>query len=364
MKVLAVAHKSLREIGRELQLLGLTVALPLIFMLITKATYGGMLVTTHPVLVLPASAAGEPLVAALQAEQYADGRPVFALTPATDQATAEEALKAQRVTAVVTVAADGQHATITGDATASRFYRASVLLNAALNRYADRAAGRPEIVRAVEQPLTAAAPQSDFDLYAPGMMIFALLMIVPQTAMLVAREVRWRTLRRLQLTQVTALEWLGGISLAQLIVAVAQVAVLFGAALALGFHNHGSLPLAVLVGLVLAGACIGQGLVTACFVENDSQAANIGSTVAMLQVFVSGAFFAMPPLTVFTLGGHQIDLFDLSPATSGLLALQQVLGYGAGLREIGFRLGVTAILSVAYFALGVIIFRRKQLRAG
>ena len=75
----------------------------------------------------------------------------------------------------------------------------------------------------------------------------------------------------------------------------------------------------------------GQGLVVACFVENDSQAANVGSTVSMLQVFLSGAFYQLSPLTMFVVAGHQIDLFDIFPATHGLLALQQVLVYGAGL---------------------------------
>jgi ABC-2 type transport system permease protein len=67
-------------------------------------------------------------------------------------------------------------------------------------------------------------------------------------------------------------------------------------------------------------------------------------------------------LTLFTLFGHQIDLFDLFPATHGFRALQQVLTYGAGPREIAFRLGATVLLSVLYFLAGVIIFQRRQMR--
>jgi len=137
---------------------------------------------------------------------------------------------------------------------------------------------------------------------------------------------------------------------------------IFLAALAMGFNNQGSLVLAVLVGLVVSFSAIGQGLVVACFVENDSQAANVGSTLTMLQVFVSGSFYQLPPLTLFTLAGHQIDLFDVFPATHGFMALQQVLTYGAGLGEIGFRLGATLLLSALYFAAGVVIFQRLQMR--
>ena len=48
-----------------------------------------------------------------------------------------------------------------------------------------------------------------------------------------------------------------------MIVALVQVAVMFAAALALGFHNRGSLLLALLIGLALAFGSVGMGLVRA-----------------------------------------------------------------------------------------------------
>jgi ABC-type multidrug transport system permease subunit len=169
-------------------------------------------------------------------------------------------------------------------------------------------------------------------------------------------------LGRLRLTRLSTLDLFVGVSLAQLVVAVVQVVIVFLSALLMGFHNHGSLSLAILVGIVVSFSAIGQGLIVACFVENDSQAANLGSTLTMLEVFVSGSFFALPPLTLFTLAGHQIDLFDVFPATHGFMALQQVLTYGAGLSEIGFRVGAMLLLSALYFGLGVIVFHQRQMR--
>ncbi|MCP4517968.1 MAG: ABC transporter permease [Delftia sp.] len=192
--------------------------------------------------------------------------------------------------------------------------------------------------------------------------MFALLLIIPQTAMLAAREIRWGTLRRLRLSHMRAWDLLGGISMAQMVVAVAQVVIVFLCALALGYHNQGSLWLAILVGLAVSFSAIGQGMVVACFVQNDSQATNAGSTLSMVQVFFSGAMYQLPPLTVFTLAGHQIDLFDVFPATHGFLALQQVLSYGAGLGEVAFRLGATLFLSALYLGAGVFVFQRLQMR--
>jgi ABC-2 type transport system permease protein len=367
MKTLLVARKNLIEVLREGQLLALVLFLPLVFLLLTAFAYNAPLSATHPVQVLDPDARGEPLLQELRALRYDDGRPVFDVTPATDRDAAEAALKERDVTALLIVApgdaADSNlQVTLKGDALYGRFYRASTILNDAARRYADRLAGRPERVRVVKQALVAAGPQTEFDLYAPSMIIFALVLIIPQTAMLAAREVRWRTLKRLRLTRLRAWELLGGMSLAQMVVAVGQVVIMFLGALALGFNNQGSLWLAVVVGLVISFSAIGLGLIVACFVANDSQATNAGSTLSMALVFLSGGMYPLPPLTLFTLAGHQIDLFDVFPTTHGFLALKQVLSYGAGLREIGFRLGATLLLSVLYLAAGVFVFQRLQMR--
>jgi ABC-2 type transport system permease protein len=366
MKAVWVARKSLIEILREPQLLALEIALPVLFLVITIASYNMPLLTTHPVLVINTDPGGTPLIDSLQAQRYTNGQPVFNITLTADQDAAEAALANHTVSALVVIAPDGSggrlRVAIKGDALYTLFYRASTLLNNAIHRYADGVAGRPEIVRIVEQALTAAGPQNYFDAYAPGIMIMALLLIIPQTAMLVARQVRWRTLRRLRLSRLGAFDLFAGISLAQVAVALLQVVVMFLAALALGFHNQGSLLLAIVVGVAIGISAIGQGLLVAGLVENDSQAANVGATVTMLQVFLSGSFYPMPPFTVFTLAGHQIDVFDVLPATHGFLALQQVLSYGAGLSEVGFRLGATLALAALYFAAGVVVFQWLQMR--
>jgi ABC-2 type transport system permease protein len=393
VKALLVARKSLAEIIREPQLLALTLLLPLVFLAITAFSYTAPLLGTYPLSVVNSVPGGASLVEELEAQRHRDGRPVFEVTLTADRETAEADLKARKVVALVVIAegwpgeegqpdavaegAQGLAITILGDAVYPRFYRASAILDEVIGRYRDRMAGRPEMVRIVEETLGADSgtpvasapegtvtegPQTEFDLYAPGMMVFAWLMIIPQTAMLVAREIRWGTLRRLRLTTLRSWDLLGGMSLAQMAVAVVQVGVVFVAARLMGFHSQGSLGIAAVVGLVISFSAVGLGLLVACLVENDSQAANLGSTIAMIQVFLSGSFYQLPPLTIFTLAGHQIDLFDVFPVTHGFLALQQVLSYGAGPSEVGFRLGAALLLSILYLGAGVLLFQRLQMR--
>ncbi len=368
LKTLLVFRKSLVEMVREPQLTVLTLLFPVFMLLITYIGYNTPKLATHPVLVTgieqPGAAA---LVDWLRAQRYADGHPMFNLQAAPDPAAAETALKTQAATVLLRLAPSSDdggalNATLYGDATSMRFITASTLLQNLIVPYLDAKAGRPEVVKIAEQPLAVQGAQTDLDLYSPGMMLFAILMLTPQTAMLVAREVRWGTLRRLRLSALRPWQLLTGLSLAQMVVGVGLVVVMFGAAALMGFHNHGSVWLAVLIGLLVSFSAIGFGLMVACISNNDGDALNIGGVVTMLQVFLCGAFFALPPLTVFTVGRYEIGAFDFIPATHGLLALQQVLISGASLGQVAFRLALTLGLSVFYYALGVLIFGWRQMR--
>lgn len=369
MKTLLVARKSLLEIVREVQLLALTIALPLVFLVVSVLTYNQDLSSTYRLGVLEGSPSNASYITALGAQRYENGDPVFEITsinPSSIDDNVFTILENQKITALVEL--DDQsgpvstRVTIYGNALSSRFYRASTLLETVLVETADAASGRSKVVAIQDQFLASEGPLTEFDLYAPGMIIFGLLMIIPQTAMLVSRELRWKTLNRLRITPMSAVDLLGGISLAQMIVAAVQVVVVLVAAILMGFNNRGSFTLAVLVGLAVSFSAIGQGLVVACFSQDDSQAANVGSTFSMIQVFLSGSFYQLPPLTIFTLAGHQIDVFDIFPATHGFRALQQVLTYGDGFQEIAFRLAATLALSIIYFIIGVFIFHRSKMR--
>jgi ABC-2 type transport system permease protein len=254
---------------------------------------------------------------------------------------------------------DGKIA-LRGDATRMAFTRAGLALEDITGPILTAQTGRPMVVSFEEKPLSYQGPLNEFDAYAPGMMIFAILLIIPQTAMILGRELRWGTYRRLRLTPLKNAELLAGVGLSQLVIGALQIAVLFLAALALGFHNRGSLLLAIVLGLFLSLSAIGIGLVVSGFAHKDSDALNTGGVFSMLQVFLSGAFFPMPSHELFRVGGHSIGVFDFIPATHGMMALEQVLVSGAGWTQIAFRAWVMLVLSLIYLGLGVWIFGKIQ----
>ncbi len=365
MSVWAITRKSLRELVREPLILLATILTPAFFLWMGAMWYAAPRLTTHSVLVMNRDSRGQPLVQAIEAERYADGRPAFNIAPTDDERAAEQALKDKRAAVLVTLQPDdaGQlHITVRGDATSMAFTKASVLLDTVIARHLKREAGVTDRVRFDTRSLAPVGPETDFDLYTPGMIAIAILLNAMLAAMLMAREVRWGTMRRLQLTRIRPWELLAGVSAAQMILAAVEIALVFLCALALGFHNHGSLALAFGLGLILSFSAVSLGMLTACFVNDDSQAINLAGTAAMLQVFLAGCMFPLPPFTVFRLAGHEVGLFDIFPATHLALAMQQVMCYGAGLREIGFQLVMAVALSALYFAAGVILFGRLQMR--
>lgn len=370
MKIWAVTRKNVIEWLREPQLLLLVVFAPLAFLVATIVGYPRPFLVTHRLLVVNAAPAGGALLDDLRALAYPDGRPAFQVEEIASAPEGEAALRDQSAALLLVISAaqpafpgaPAWSVTLRGDALNSRYYEAGALLNDVIRRHVNRLAGRVEVVGLVDAPLAHSGPQYEYDLYVPGMIVFALLLLIPQTAMLLGREVRAGTLKRLRLAPLSAFELLAGVTLAQMAIAVLLVLVVFGGGLVLGFHNQGSLGLALLVGLAVSLSAIGQGVGTACFVANDSQAVNYGSMLTMMQVFISGSFFPLPAPTLLTIAGHEMTLFDLIPATHGMTLLQQVLSYGAGWNEIAFRLTVMVALSVIYFLAGVAVFRRLQMR--
>lgn len=374
MKILAVTRKNLIEWLREPQLMLLVFVAPLLFTLATIVSYPNPSLVTHTLLVVDAATNSAPLLAEIAALRYPDGRAAFTIREIPSPAEGEAALLDQSAAALLILSpaeplvpgAPAFSITFRGDALYNRYYEAGALLNSVIQWYADPVGAGliiQEMASAMDaDPSLRAGPQNEYDLYVPGMIVFAILLLVPQTAMLLGREVRAGTLRRLRLAPLSAFHLLGGVTLAQMLVAALQVAVVLGGSVALGFHSQGSFWLALLIGLAISFAAIGQGLIVACFVANDSQAVNYGSIVTMLQVFISGAFFPMPAPVLVTFAGHELTLFDLIPASHGMLTLQQVLVFGAGLQTVGFRLALMLALSAIYVAAGVFVFGKLQLR--
>ena len=79
-------------------------------------------------------------------------------------------------------------------------------------------------------------------------------------------------------------------------------------------------------------------------------------------MFFSGAAFPLPEVTIFHIFGHSAGPFDLLSATHAVIALNKVCALGVGFGDVLYEIVMLIILSVLYFIIGVVLFRKMHLR--
>lgn len=377
MKLLVIFIKTLREQTRDLWALSLSLVLaPFLVFIYYLFTAGAS--TTYTILVIDQDGgpAAQEVIRGLGQVRYSDGSPILKVISLAGRAEAESRLRNRSAAALLILpphfseAVSGQpvnpppEVIFSGDLTNPYYAVAAVMASSALEEYLQTAAGIQPPVQILEQPLGNSAARSEFEIYVPGLMIFAILLLIFVAAMTVSREVEAGTLRRLQITRMSSFDFLGGVSLAVVLFGLAAVALTFLTALALGFRSSGPLWLAVLVACITSLSVVAVGLLIACFSHTVSQAFLIANFPFGIFMFFSGAAFPLPRVALFTLRGQSVALYDLFPATHAVNAFNKIFTLGAGLSDIGYELSGLVVLTAVYFAAGVWLFQRKHLRPG
>lgn len=378
MRILSVAWKSLLEQVRDLRNLLLAVSLPAFFMVLFALPYAGGL-PRYEILLVDEAPAGAPapataaVVKALEDARYSDGKPMLSVKRGTP-GDAGEALRTQAVALQLVLPADFSNRVAARDPRVAEAVRlegdpGSVNFNGARWVVDDvvestlavlqdrRPVARPEV------RLLGALGRTEFDYVAPGVIIFAIMLLVAQTAMLVVAEVQTGTLQRFQLARAGTAALFGGISLSQMAIAAVQVPLMTGVALAMGFHASGSLLAAVAICMILSLSAVGLGLLVACLARTPAEASNLGAGVLLAVTFLSGAFFPVPELPFLHAFGRDLGPWHLFAAKHAFSALHQVLVYGTPASGVAFELIATGLLSLVYLAVGIAVFRRVRMRA-
>lgn len=225
----------------------------------------------------------------------------------------------------------------------------------------------PEEIRAGEEPeridvevesVSGTRAFTAFDYQAPGIIVFGLLMGSIGVAGALVRETESQTLSRLKISLMKSFDLLFGTLLPWALLAVAQLLILFGVALAFGFHWVGgmnSLLVAMLIGCIAGVACISLGLLVAAFSKTEDHVGTLGTLVSVPLSFLVGAFFPLP---------SQAEVVtSLIPWRQGFIALSSTLAYGAQLQDIMPNLVAMILETAVLFAIGVIAFAKFRLKA-
>jgi len=382
-----VFRKTLLEFTRERWMLGLTLVFAPFFVLLYWLILSGGS-TTYTILAINLDKgvqrsdgiiynAGAEVIAALTGVTYADGRPILKPVPVANRAEAEPILRERGAAAFILIPEDfsetvealrsGNRSVTTrivfGGDLSNPYYMVGVnLALTAIERYVQDATGQRPLIQYAEEPIGASAARTEFEAYVPGTLIFAVIMLIFLASMTVAREIETGTLRRLQLTPMNALDLLGGITAALVLVGTAAFVLALAVALAVGFRSEGPLLVTILVGAVTCLSVIGLGMVVASFTRTVSQAFVVANFPMALMMFFSGVIYPLPKVTLFTVAGRAIGLYDILPPTHAVAALNKILVLGEGLGKVGYELTALILLSGLYLLAGVWLFQRVHLR--
>jgi len=225
----------------------------------------------------------------------------------------------------------------------------------------------PEQIKVAEEPMRISVETrsvagtrefTPFDYQAPGIIIFGLLMGSIGVAGALARETESQALARLKISLMRSFDLLFGTLLPWTLLSVAQLLILFGVALAIGFHWVGgitSLLIAIFISCIAGVACISLGLLVAALSSSEGHAGTLGMLISVPLSVLVGTFFPLPSQT------EVVTAF--LPWRQAFMALLNVLAYGGQLQDALPNIVAMIVETAALFAAGVIAFAKIRLKA-
>jgi ABC-2 type transport system permease protein len=248
-----------------------------------------------------------------------------------------------------------------GDLTNINYMVSAVWANEIINEYVYRTTQIARPVEIIETGLGVSGNIDDFDLYVPGILILSVIMLMFSASIAIVTEVENKTMVRLKLSKISALEYLSGVSLVQILIGVISVLLTLVVAVSLGFDFSGSFALLILLAVLTSISIIAFSLIVAAVTKTVNEVLVVSNFPLFLFMFFTGAAFPMEGATLFSLGGYPITIQGLMSPTHAIAALNKVLIMNAGLKDIIPEVIALTIITVLYFLIGVWAFRRRHM---
>jgi ABC-2 type transport system permease protein len=379
MRWTALLRKSLVESVRDWKILILALTFAPFFVLLMYFYFeAGTTVYRIAVVNRDAGPRGAALVAALALRRSADGSPVLEVREERDLASARSRLESRAADLVVEIPPGFSAALDTtrtgsaaspvtvrshGDPSNPKYVVAAAFADYLAYEYAAAVTGQRSPIALDPQTIGQVRRLDDFSLYVPALLGLAVMMLLFTAAAPLIREKDKGTLVRLRMSPMTTFEWLSAVSVTQVIVGVATVALTYVAALACGYRSSGSLAALLVVAVFACLSLVGISVLVAAYLRTIFDLVTIGCFPFFVLMFFSGGMFPLPDVTLLAIGGATVHVNDVLPTTHAIAAFGKVLNLGKGLGGVAFELAAIAVLTAIYFGLGTLLFTRRHMRA-
>ena len=253
---------------------------------------------------------------------------------------------------------------IVGNITSMEYIVAAVWTEELINNFIMETAGMNYPLSWEETALGHSAERSEFELYVPGLLILSIIMIIFSASAAIVREAETRTLERLKISRLSALEFLGGISLVQIIIAFLSLVFALLTAMGLGYTLiPGSLVFILLISFLTALSMISFSLIVAAMCRSIKEVAIIGTFPLFLLMFFTGAAFPISGGKLFSVGGKDFMMNHILSPTWAIEALNKVLVSGLEIRETIPEMVAILVLTLVYGFFGTWAFKKRHMRA-
>jgi len=249
-----------------------------------------------------------------------------------------------------------------GDITSTNYLITAVWANEIVNEYALNATNGRRIIEVSEIALGSSARIDEFDMIVPGILILSLIMLMFTASIAFVSEVENRTILRLKLSKISAFEYLSGISIVQLIVGIISLLLTLFTAIMLGFQYTGSLMIMIFIGSLTSLSIISFSLIIAALTRSAGEVLVVGNFPMFLFMFFTGAAFPLKSDALFTVAGYPVNIQGLMSPTHAISALNKTLVMNMDFKSIVPEIISIVVLTILYFVIGAIIFKRRHLK--
>lgn len=249
-----------------------------------------------------------------------------------------------------------------GDLTNTAYLLSAVYANEMLNKYAQEITDNQPIVKVHETALGQSGNTSEFNTLVPGILIVSIIMLMFTASIAFVSEIENKTILRLQLSKLKATEYLGGITAVQTVLGIISLLLTLFTAQLLGFESHQHTFTVIIIAALTSISIISFSLIIAAFTKSASEVLVVGNFPMFLFMFFSGAAFPLKSDALFSIAGYPISLQGLMSPTHAISALNKSLILNASFTDVLPELIAIVVLSLIYFVIGAILFKRRHFR--
>ena len=379
MKMLDIVQLNFKQLIRDKKNLFFLLLFPALFMLIFGISFGGDLESDIDIAIVnhDGGAISNQLVGVIKDFNSSENEKLFTVYELDDESEAQQMLENASVSTILIIPQGftsniGENQSslgeliIKGNPIDTDYGIASSVISGIVSEFSKEIVKEishqsiPEISLKYEDLNISSS--SMFDLYAPGLIVFAIIMTITVVASNIATEEESGMIKRLKLSKMKTKDYVIGNLISWSFVGVVQVIIMLLVAVWLGFKWEGgvyTLFLACIVGIFTTFSSVAVALIIVAISKNAKQASSISPIIAVPLSFIAGSFIPLPDCVIATINGQQIQIYEILPWNQAITAIRQVLTYGQGFNTIAMNLIIILIMGIILLAISILLFNRK-----